>query len=90
MASVDTALRDAPTVNLPGLGRALISAGKLTQQAAGLVRKARSAKTDFITEVTGAERSLPATSHTVASIFLRRFLISMPSTRPGFRAIFWM
>lgn len=71
MASVDTALRDAPPVSLPGLGRALISAGRLTQQAAEeLVRKARSAKTSFIAEVTGSGAvSSSDLAYTVASIF---------------------
>lgn len=34
MAAVDTAVKEASAVALPGLGRALMSAGKLTQKSA--------------------------------------------------------
>ena len=34
MASVDTVIQDTPSMALPGLGRALVSAGKLGQKAA--------------------------------------------------------
>ena len=55
MAAVDTALRDSPPLALPGLGRALISAGKLGQKSAeDIFRKASSNRTSFIAELTGS------------------------------------
>ena len=55
MAAVDTALRDPPPLALPGLGRALISAGKLGQKSAeDIFRKASSNRTSFIAELTGS------------------------------------
>eukprot|EP01038_Epipyxis_sp_PR26KG_P001241 gene1241-1727_t len=43
MAAVDTALKEASAVALPGLGRALMSAGKLTQKSAeDIYKKCRS------------------------------------------------
>jgi type IV pilus assembly protein PilB len=55
MAAVDTALRDPPALALPGLGRALISAGKLGQKSAeDIFRKASSNRTSFIAELTGS------------------------------------
>ena len=55
MAAVDTALRDPPPLALPGLGRALISAGKLGQKSAeDIYRKASSNRTSFIAELTGS------------------------------------
>ncbi len=71
MAAVDTAQRDASSVTLPGLGRALISAGKLDQKAAeAIFLKAKAARTSFIAEVTGSGAvSASDLAHTVASIF---------------------
>ena len=55
MAAVDTPLKDPATVALPGLGRALISAGKLTQKVAeDIYRKSQSSRTSFIAELTGS------------------------------------
>ncbi len=55
MAAVDTALRDPPPIALPGLGRALISAGKLGQKSAeDIFRKASVNRTSFIAELTGS------------------------------------
>jgi len=55
MASVDTPTHDTPSMALPGLGRALVSAGKLGQKAAeDLYRKAQSGRTSFIAELTGS------------------------------------
>ena len=55
MASVETALQDSATMALPGLGRALVSAGKLEQKAAeALYKKAQSGRTSFIAELTGS------------------------------------
>ena len=55
MAAVDTAFREPPPLALPGLGRALISAGKLGQKSAeDIFRKASSNRTSFIAELTGS------------------------------------
>ncbi|MGI9216078.1 MAG: type IV-A pilus assembly ATPase PilB [Hydrogenophaga sp.] len=55
MASVDTVIQDTPSMALPGLARALVSAGKLGQKAAEeLYKKAQSARTSFIAELTGS------------------------------------
>ena len=71
MAAVDTAQKDTSSIALPGLGRALISAGKLTQKAAeDIVRKAQASRTSFIAEVTGSGVvSASDLAHTVSSIF---------------------
>lgn len=56
MAAVDTAAqRESSTIALPGLGRALILAGKLGQQSAEeIYRRAESKHTSFIAELTGS------------------------------------
>ncbi len=55
MAAVETAHRESPTIALPGLGRALISAGKLGQKSAEeIFRKASANRTSFIAELTGS------------------------------------
>jgi type IV pilus assembly protein PilB len=57
MAAVDPAITptSASNVALPGLARALVQAGKLTQRAAEeAYEKARSAKHSFIAEITGS------------------------------------
>lgn len=71
MAAVDTEKRDTSAVILPGLGRALISAGKLDQKAAeAIFLKAKSARSSFIAEVTSSGAvSASDLAHTVASIF---------------------
>ena len=54
MASIDTIQRDSPAVALPGLGRALIAAGKLGQKPAEeIYRKAVNGKNSFIGELVG-------------------------------------
>ncbi|PZP96720.1 MAG: type IV-A pilus assembly ATPase PilB [Variovorax paradoxus] len=70
MAAVDTA-KNAPGVALPGLGRALIAAGKLGQKAAeDLYRKAQSGRTSFIAELTGSGAVSPFDlAHTMSSAF---------------------
>ena len=70
MAAVDTA-KDAPTLALPGLGRALIAAGKLGQRAAeDIYRKAQSSRTSFIAELTGSGAVSPFDlAHTMSSAF---------------------
>ncbi|MBW7832302.1 MAG: type IV-A pilus assembly ATPase PilB [Simplicispira suum] len=71
MAAVDIAQKDASSIALPGLGRALISAGKLTQKAAeDIFRKSQASRTGFIAEVTGTGAvSASELAHTVSSIF---------------------
>ena len=55
MAAVETTPSDASITALPGLGRALVLAGKLGQQAAEeIYRKAQSNRTSFIAELTGS------------------------------------
>lgn len=56
---------------LPGLGRALVSAGKLGQKAAeDLYRKAQSSRTSFIAELTGSGAVSPADlAHTMSTAF---------------------
>lgn len=55
MAVVDTAITQASSMALPGLGRALVAAGKLGQKAAeDIFRKAKIGRTSFIAELTGS------------------------------------
>ncbi|MCJ7799742.1 MAG: type IV-A pilus assembly ATPase PilB, partial [Polaromonas sp.] len=55
MAVVDTANTQASSMALPGLGRALVDAGKLGQKAAeDIFRKAQTGRTSFIAELTGS------------------------------------
>lgn len=71
MASVDTVLQDSPSMALPGLARALVSAGKLDQRAAeDLYKKAQSARTSFIAELTGSGAvSAIDLAHTMSTAF---------------------
>lgn len=71
MASVDTVIQDTPSMALPGLGRALVSAGKLGQKAAeDLYKKAQSSRTSFIAELTGSGAvSAYDLAHTMSSAF---------------------
>ena len=49
MASIDPVVQDSSTVALPGLGRALVAAGKLGQKTAeDLYKKAQTSRTSFI------------------------------------------
>ena len=55
MSVIDIANTPAPSFALPGLGRALVLAGKLGQKAANdIFRKAESGRTSFIAELTGS------------------------------------
>jgi len=56
---------------LPGLGRALVSAGKLGQKAAeDLYRKAQSGRSSFIAELTGSGAvSAADLAHTMSAAF---------------------
>jgi len=72
MAAVDTAIhRENAPVALPGLGRALILAGKLEQKSAEeLFRKASSNRTSFIAELTGSGAvSAADLAHTMSAAF---------------------
>jgi type IV pilus assembly protein PilB len=71
MAVVDPAVSDASAVALPGLARALVSAGKLGQKAAEDVhRKAQSNRTRFIAELTGSGAvSASDLAHTMSTAF---------------------
>jgi type IV pilus assembly protein PilB len=68
MAAVETVI-NAPA--LPGLGRALVMAGKLGQKAAeDIFRKAQSSRTSFIAELTGSGVvSASDLAHTMSSAF---------------------
>ena len=55
MAAIDSTSRETSTTALPGLGRALVLAGKLGQKAAeDIYRKAQTSRTSFIAELTGS------------------------------------
>jgi type IV pilus assembly protein PilB len=70
MAAVDPAT-EASAVALPGLGRALVSAGKLGQKSAeDIYRKAQANRTSFIAELTGSGAvSASDLAHTMSSAF---------------------
>ncbi len=72
MAAVDTAIhRENAPVALPGLGRALILAGKLEQRSAeDIYRRAAGNKTSFIAELTGSGAvSAADLAHTMSAAF---------------------
>ena len=71
MAAVDSTQRDSESVALPGLGRALISAGKLTPKAAeDIFRKSQAGRSSFIAELTGSGAvSAADLAHTVSAVF---------------------
>lgn len=70
MAAVDPAT-EATALALPGLGRALVSAGKLGQKAAEeLYKKAQANRTSFIAELTGSGAvSAADLAHTMSTSF---------------------
>ncbi len=71
MAAVDNPLRESQSIALPGLGRALIAAGKLGQKSAEeIFRKASSNRTSFIAELTGSGAvSASDLAHTMSSAY---------------------
>jgi len=71
MAVVDPAASIAPALALPGLARALVSAGKLGQKAAeDLYGKAQTNRSSFIAELTGSGAVSPADlAHTLSVAF---------------------
>jgi type IV pilus assembly protein PilB len=71
MATVDPIQRENQTIALPGLGRALITAGKLGQKSAeDIYRKALSSKNSFIAELVGSGSvSAADLAHTLSTAF---------------------
>nr|WP_315480775.1 type IV-A pilus assembly ATPase PilB [uncultured Rhodoferax sp.] len=71
MAVADSVNRDTTTVALPGIGRALVAAGKLPQKAAeDLYRKAMGGKTSFMAELVGSGAVSSADlAHTLSAAF---------------------
>jgi type IV pilus assembly protein PilB len=71
MAATDTIQRDAPTIALPGLGRALVAAGKLGQKSAEeIYRKALGSKNSFIAELVGSGAvSASDLAHTLSAAY---------------------
>ncbi len=71
MAAVDSVTNEAPTVALPGLGRALISAGKLAQKSAEeIYKKAKTNRNSFIAELIGSGTvSVSDLAHTMSTAF---------------------
>ena len=71
MAVIDTAINPSSPMALPGLGRALVVAGKLGQKAAeDIYRKAQSSRTRFIAELTGSGAvSAFDLAHTMSTAF---------------------
>jgi type IV pilus assembly protein PilB len=71
MAVADSVSRDSTTVALPGIGRALVAAGKLQQKAAeDLYRKAMGGKSSFMAELVGSGAVSPADlAHTLSAAF---------------------
>ena len=71
MAAVDNTQKESVTAALPGLGRALISVGKLTQKSAeDTYKKSQSSKISFIAELTASGVvSAADLAHTVSSVF---------------------
>jgi type IV pilus assembly protein PilB len=71
MAAVDTVIQAPASLALPGLGRALVIAGKLGQKAAeDIFRKAQSGRTSFIAELTGSGAvSASDLAHTMSTAF---------------------
>ena len=71
MAAVESLTKETSTVALPGLGRALVIAGKLGQKAAeDIFNKAKSGRTSFIAELTGSGAVSPFDlAHTMSSAF---------------------
>ncbi len=84
MAAVDPAVVEAPSMALPGLARALISAGKLGQKSAeDISRKAQANRTSFIAELTGSGAvSASDLAHTMSTAFGAP-LLDLDADRPA-------
>ena len=71
MSAIDPASKPQLALALPGLGRALVLAGKLGQKAAeDIFRKAQTSRTSFIAELTGSGAVSPFDlAHTMSVAF---------------------
>jgi len=71
MAAVDPLQKEASSIALPGLVRALIAAEKLSQKTAEeIYKKSQSGRTSFIAELTGSGAvSATDLAHTVSHVF---------------------
>lgn len=70
MATNDSTIAQSTPVALPGLGRALIAAGKLDQTAAeNLVRKTLTSRNSFIAELVGSGAAPIDLAHVVSGAF---------------------
>ena len=71
MAAIEPASKPQVALALPGLGRALVLAGKLGQKAAeDIFRKAQTSRTSFIAELTGSGAVSPSDlAHTMSVAF---------------------
>jgi type IV pilus assembly protein PilB len=70
-ASVDSLLQDSSAIALPGLGRAMVAAGKLGQKAAeDIYSKSLANKTSFVSELVGSGAvSASDLAHTLSQAF---------------------
>ena len=71
MAAAETGQPTSSPIALPGLGRALITAGKINQKAAeDIYKKSQANKTSYIAEITGTGVvSATDLAHTISTIF---------------------
>ena len=72
MAAVDNLQKNSPApITIPGIGRALISAGRVSQQAAeAAVKKAAASRTPFIAELSqSGEISALEIAETISTMF---------------------
>ena len=71
MVAVESLQKESAPVSLPGLGRALISVGKLSQQSAeDIFRKSKANRTRFIAELTASGAVTPADlASTLSAVF---------------------
>ena len=90
MATNDSTIAQSTPVALPGLGRALIAAGKLDQTAAeNLVRKTLTSRNSFIAELVGSGAVSPTDlAHVVSGAFGAPLLISMRLMHLGYPRTF--
>jgi type IV pilus assembly protein PilB len=83
MASVDPLTPDSASVALPGIGRALVAAGKLGQRSAeDLYRKAVANKSSFIAELVGSGSVSPADLAQTLSVAFAAPLIDLNAVDP--------
>lgn len=91
MAAADPLAKESASIALPGLARALISAGKLPAKTAEeIYQKSLSGRSNFIAELTGTGAvSAADLAHTLSSAFGAPCSISMPSMRSACPRICW-